>query len=235
MPKAVDPHKRNATLGGDLLQIIIDHAGVHRKDPAHPLCLIWLVGLQLFENIVRAGKCPTGTFIFHLAFFHVLALLIWDQGTLNPDFLTFKVDALPLEPHNLRTAQSQPDSHDNGKLRNIPLGCCDKLHDLAGIQISVLLADTLGVFQALGAYVFILIEDGQDQPNRVFQGFCGAGGGIGIDCPLKVGFLDVSDLRLHEGREAILPDDLIAHDSGGGEHVAPVINIVGDGFIQREA
>lgn len=47
MPEAVDPYKRDAAFGGELLEIIIDHTGVHRKDPAHPFFLIRLVLLHV--------------------------------------------------------------------------------------------------------------------------------------------------------------------------------------------
>lgn len=184
--------------------------------------------LQGFPEGRDNGDSPAGGGILGFPLIDNLVVFIGDGGAVNGEDPVGKVHVRPAEADDLRAAQAG-EGQQRGDLRFVTLHSIDEYGDLLRGQPGTLGGDDLGKPDG-DALAGGLGNDGSQEAPGVGEGFGGDVLGLQVDCPLPLLRRDIENVPVHHGLKPVILDGTVTPDGGGGENIAPGIDISIDGL-----
>lgn len=192
---------------------------------------IFAVGSGVLQGLPEGrdnGDYPAGGGIFGFPLIDNLMILIRDGGAVNGEDTVREIHIGPAEADDLGAAQAGQ-GQQCGDLRFVTLHSIDEYGDLLRGQPGTLGGDDLGKPDG-DALAGGLGNDGSQEAPGVGEGFRGDGLGLQVDGTLPLLWSYIEDVPVHHVLKPVILDGAVTPNGGGGEDIAPGIDISIDGL-----
>lgn len=192
---------------------------------------IFTVGGGMLQGLPEGrdnGDSPAGGGVLGFPLIDDLMVFIGDGGAVDGEDTVGKVHVRPAEADDLGAAQTGQ-GQQRRDLSFVTLHCIDEDGDLLRGQPGTLSGNDLGKPDG-EALAGGLGNDGSQEAPGVGEGFGGDGLGLQVDGTLPLLWSYIENVPVHHVLKPVILDGAVTPNGGGGEDIAPGIDISIDGL-----